>query len=77
MIPIVRGADGMARGVTLLHKGNQLERPIQSVCPLEITSTVHEPEQGTFPKRREPTRERRGTAVDAASCIKNIFGDDD
>ena len=77
VIRIVKGADGLARGVILLHKGKQLERPIQSVCPLEIRSAEYEPEQVACPKRREPTRERRGAAVDAASRIKNIFRDDD
>ena len=61
----------------LAHKEKQLERPIQSVCPLETTSAEHEPEQGVCPKRREPTRERRQAAVDTASRIKNIFGDND
>lgn len=77
MIRIVKGVDGVARGVILLHKRKQLERPIQSVCPLEIRSAEHEPEQGACQKRWEPTRERRRAAVDAASRIKNIFRDDD
>ena len=67
----------MARGVILQHKGKQMERPIQSVCPLEIRSADHEPEADACPKGREPTRERRRAAVDAASRIKNIFRDDD
>ena len=58
VIRIVRGADSMARGVILLHKVKQLERPMQSVCLLEIRSTEHESEQATDPKRREPTRGR-------------------
>ena len=31
VIRIVRGADAVARGVILLHKGKQLERPMHSV----------------------------------------------
>ena len=77
VIRIVKGADSVARGVILQHKGKQLERPIQSVCPLEIRSADHEPEPDACPKGREPTRERRRAAVDAASRIKNIFRDDD
>ena len=46
VIRIVRRADGEARGVILLYEGKQLERPTQSVCPLEIRSAEHEPEQG-------------------------------
>ena len=44
VIRIVRGADGVVRGVILLHKGKQLERPIQSVRPLGIQSVEDEPE---------------------------------
>ena len=44
VIRIVRG-DDVARGVILPHKEKQLERPIQSVCPSEIRSAEHEPEQ--------------------------------
>ena len=42
VLRIVRGADGVARGVVLLHKGNRLERPIQAICPLEIRRTEKE-----------------------------------
>eukprot|EP00795_Rhopilema_esculentum_P006806 gene6806-biopygen8263 len=37
----VKGKDGIVRGVTLLHKGNTIERPLV-VCPLEIRSCVAE-----------------------------------
>lgn len=77
MIRIVRGADGVARGVILLRKGKQLERPIQYVCPLEIRSMEDEPTQGTNPERTEPIRERRRAAVNAASHTKDIFRDND
>ena len=30
----------MIRGVTLLHKGNHIERPLSLVCPLEIKGLV-------------------------------------
>ena len=77
VIRIVKGVDGVARGVILLRKGKQLERPIQCVCPLEIRSMKDEPEQGTNPERAEPIRERRRAAVNAASLIKEIFRDND
>ena len=32
----IRGRDGVVRGVGLLHRGNQIQRPLQLVCPLEI-----------------------------------------
>lgn len=53
VIRIVKEVDGVARGVILLQKGKQLERPIQRVCPLEIRSVEDEPEQGTNPERAE------------------------
>ena len=77
VIRIMRGADGVARGVILLHKGKLLERPIQSVCPLEIRSVEDKPKQSTNPKRTEPTRERRRAAVNAECCIRDMLKDDD
>ncbi|CAB4032689.1 Hypothetical predicted protein [Paramuricea clavata] len=60
---IVKGVDGVARGVVLLHKGNRLERPLQAICPLEIKSVTAE----TVEKRKEepikPVRERRKAAA--------------
>ena len=32
----IKGRDGVTRGVVLLHKGHEIERPFQLVCPLEI-----------------------------------------
>ena len=32
----IRGRDGVVRGVGLLHKGNQIQRLLQLVRPLEI-----------------------------------------
>ena len=68
VIRIVRGADGVARGVILLHKGKQLERPIQSVCPLEIRSAEHEPEQGADPKKKGAYQRK-----EASSCGCSIL----
>ena len=33
---LIQGKDGVVRGVVLLHKGHNIERPLQLVCPLEI-----------------------------------------
>eukprot|EP00112_Aurelia_sp_Birch-Aquarium-sp1_P021292 Seg57.1 transcript_id=Seg57.1/GoldUCD/mRNA.D3Y31 product="hypothetical protein" protein_id=Seg57.1/GoldUCD/D3Y31 len=38
----VKGKDGIVGGVTLLHKGHNIERPLQAVCPLEIRNCVAE-----------------------------------
>ena len=35
-----RGRDGVVRGVTLLHKGHNIERPLSLVCSLEIKGTA-------------------------------------
>ncbi|XP_028403379.1 uncharacterized protein LOC114526078 [Dendronephthya gigantea] len=34
----IKGKDGVVRGVTLLHKGHYIQRPVTLVCPLEIKS---------------------------------------
>ena len=72
VLQIVREADGVARGVVLLHKGNRLERPIQAIFPLEIKST----EKETIVKKeeeptKEPNREKRKAAADAQVKILN------
>ena len=76
VLRIVKGADGVARGVILLHKGNQLERPIQCVCPLAIRCVEKEPSQDIPQERREPIRERRRAAIDAQTRIGELFRDD-
>lgn len=62
VIRLVKGADGVVRGVVLLQNGREIERPIQLVCPLEIK--VKERVEGGQPveervdtvERQEPTR---------------------
>ena len=50
---IVKGVDGVVRGVILLHKGNRLERPLQAICPLEIRSVTAETVEE---KKEEPIK---------------------
>ncbi|XP_068671091.1 uncharacterized protein [Montipora foliosa] len=38
---LIQGKDGVVRGVILLHKGHNIERPLQLVCPLEIRVVDH------------------------------------
>ena len=38
---LIKGKDGVVRGVILLHKGHTIERPLQLVCPLEIRGVDH------------------------------------
>ncbi len=78
VLRIVKGADGVPRGVILLHKGNRLERPLQTVCPLEIRSTIEETieEKGKSEEPSKPVRVRRKAAVDARTKIQVLGGDD-
>ena len=39
VLRLVKGKDNVVRGIILLHKGNQIERPVQSVSHLEIRSS--------------------------------------
>ena len=48
VVRLIQGKDGVIRGVTLLHKGHTIERPLQLVCPLEIKAveTIVQPHEG-------------------------------
>lgn len=61
----------------MLHKGNQIQWPLQLVCPLEIQS----PLEGNMEELAETrvqgrTIERRRAAVDAGAKIRLIAADD-
>ena len=34
----IKGRDGIVREAVLLHKGHEIERPLELLCPLEIRS---------------------------------------
>ena len=36
----MRGKDAIVRGLSLLHKGHHIDRPLNLVCPLEIRQAV-------------------------------------
>lgn len=75
----IKGRDGVVRGVGLLHKGNQIQRPLQLVCPLEIRSRLgHEGNAEELAETRVQgrTTERRRAAVDAGAKIRLIAADD-
>ena len=39
LLHLLLGKDNILRGVILLHKGNRIEKPVQSICLLEIGSS--------------------------------------
>ena len=55
VVRLIEGRDGVVRGVILLHKGHNIERPLQLVCPLEIRAAE------TFVQPHEGRREGIGT----------------
>lgn len=77
----VRGRDEVIRGVTLLHKGHHIERPLSLVCLLEIKGPVAI-EDGTLQptpelQQAERCRSRRQPAETAREKIRLIAADDD
>jgi len=62
----VKGRDGIMRGVTLLHKGHHIERPVSLVCPLEIKGPVATGnvslQQAARSQQTESSRSRRQAA---------------
>ena len=75
----IRGRDGVVRGVGLLHKENEIQQPLQLVCPLEIRSRLGR--EGNAEELAETrvqgrTIERRRAAVDAGAKIRLIAADD-
>ena len=75
----IRARDRVIRGVDLLHKGNEIQRPLQLVCPLEIRSRlVREGNAEELAETRVQGRtiERRRAAVDARAKIRLIAADD-
>lgn len=76
VLQIERGADGVARGVALLHKGNRLERPIQAIFPLQIRSAEKEIIVTKKEEQiKEPNREKRKAVADAQPKIRELAED--
>ena len=73
----IRGRDRVVRGVGLLHKGNQIQRPLQWICPLQIRSR-HKGNKEELAETRAQgrTTERRRAAVEAGAKIRLIAADD-
>ena len=65
VLRLVKGKDNVVRGIILLHKGKQIERPVQSVCLLEVGNSCGVQPECIVRKQQESTREKRTAAVNA------------
>ena len=75
----IRGRDGVVREVDLLHKGNEIQRSLQLVCPLEIRSRLRcegNAEELAETRVQGRTIERRRATVDARAKMRLIAADD-
>ena len=76
---LIRGKDGVIRGVKLLHKGRHLERPLSLICPLEIKAETQPVVTGT-PQKQQPVHPRRSTrqaAQNAKQVIRTVLEDEE
>ena len=77
----VKGRDGIIRGVTLLHKGHHIERPLSLVCLLEIKGPVTTGnvslQQVARSQQTKSSRSRRQAAEIAKEKIRVIAADED
>ena len=76
---LIRGKDGVIRGVKLLHKGHHLERPLSLICPLEIKVEIQLVETDT-PQKQQPVHPRRSTrqaAQNAKQVIRTMLEDEE
>ena len=72
----IRGRDGVVRGVDLPHKGNQIQRPLQLVCPLKVRSSLERNTEELAGIRVQGRTVQRRAAVDAGAKIRLIAADD-
>ena len=77
VLQLVKGKDNVVRGIILLHKGKQIERPVQSVCPLEIRSSQGVQQEWIVRNQQESTREKRTAAVNADLKTRLCLEDED
>lgn len=73
VLRLIRGKDGVVRGVVLLHKRHTIERPLQLVCPLEIRGVDHNVLQRK--ERRDephPMRNQRKWRIAAQRAAERI-----
>ena len=67
VIKHIRGRDGVVRGVSLLHKGHVIERPLTLVSPLKIKAATPVPPVTAVNQQQKPSVLRpRRTAAETA-----------
>ena len=69
VLKYIRGKDGVVRGVVLLHKGHNIQRPLTLVCPLEIKAVEAVQEE---PVRNESEQRPRSTRKAAEQARERI-----
>ena len=75
----IRGKDGVVRGLSLLHKGHHIDRPLNLVCPLEIRQAVAS-DKGVPTAQSQPperTRIRRQAAETAKEKIRQVIANEE
>ena len=78
VIQHIQGKDGVVRGVSLLHKGHHIIRPLNLLCPLEIKGTAAS-DMGVPQATDQPaghTRVRRQVAETARQRTRRIVADE-
>ena len=74
---LVKGKDGVVRGVVLLHNGKRIERPLQLVCPWEIKAIERRKERVERKDIPKISREKRQAAKKADQRIRAQLSDED
>ena len=74
----MQGKDGVVRGLSLLHKGHHIDRPLNLVCSLEIRQAVAS-DKGVPTAQSQPperTRIRRQASKPAKEKIRQVIAND-
>ena len=78
VVRLVKGQDGVVRGVKILTKGHLIERPLSLICSLELKSNdVEEESKGTKGKAVELRRSERQAAKCATEKVKCLLQDEE
>ena len=67
---------GVVRGLSLLHKGHHIDRPLNLVCPFEIRQAVASDKGVPTAQSQAPERTRRKAAKPAKEKICQVIAND-